>query len=31
MHGDTYWTVDILLPHYTGGLHWGIMGLTQKG
>ena len=25
MHGDTYWTVDILLPRYTGDLNWGII------
>ncbi len=22
MNGDAYWTVDILLPYYTGGQRW---------
>ena len=25
MNGDAYWTVDILLPYYTGGQRWRIV------
>ena len=25
MNGDAYWTVDILLPYYTGGQRWRVV------
>ena len=31
MNGDAYWTVDILLPYYTGGQRWRIVHGGESG